>query len=189
MRVLRAVAAKLNVLNAGRAVHQRYQGMILADSTNAAADVLLAQWNTIPDRPEAAVYYHKKKSNPLTLSKFTKHRTIVVLIVVHMLKEGFNHPPVSVIGITRNIGSPLFFTQFIGRAFRIIRKADGTPDATANREAFIYAGAEHKQQKNWNTFWDERLIDSDPKPANILKKVKPAAASPDADRPDTDSDV
>ena len=44
-----------------------------------------------------------------------------LLIIVGMLLEGFDHPPLTVAGILTNIGSRGKFAQFVGRIQRVIR--------------------------------------------------------------------
>ena len=45
-----------------------------------------------------------------------------VIIIVQMLLEGFDYPPISIAGILTKIGSRVKFAQFIGRAQRIVRE-------------------------------------------------------------------
>ena len=47
---------------------------------------------------------------------------ITLLVIVQMLLEGFDHPPISVAAIATKIVSPVKFTQFIGRAQRILSR-------------------------------------------------------------------
>ena len=58
-------------------------------------------------------------SKPAVLTRFTngEFRT---LVVIGRLLEGFDHKPISVLGIVRNIApkSRVLFTQFVGRAVR-----------------------------------------------------------------------
>ena len=50
-----------------------------------------------------------------------KNNELSLVIVVAMLLEGFDHPPISIAAITYKIVSPVRFVQFIGRAQRIYR--------------------------------------------------------------------
>lgn len=46
------------------------------------------------------------------------------LIICGSLLEGFDHPNVSVVGIARNVRSPIIFAQFVGRSFRKLSRDD-----------------------------------------------------------------
>jgi len=157
------VARKLAQRNNERQRDQLYQGMVIAPNQEKANDIL-KMWvdNNLDDYARAKVFHTgvEKGLRQQTMNKFKK-RKIQVLIVVQMLREGFDHPPISVIGIPRNITSPILFTQFIGRSFRIIRGNDRTPDVRYIQTADIITAEEFKQQSNWDKFWSEELIDSD----------------------------
>lgn len=58
-------------------------------------------------------------SPPDVLTRFTDGK-IRTLVIIGRLLEGFDHKPVSVLGIVRNIAesSRVLFTQFVGRAVR-----------------------------------------------------------------------
>lgn len=163
VRVITQVAKTLAKRNQGRNQDKFYQGMVIALDQDDA-DNILKQWkdNQLEQFATAEAYHTgiKKKDRPAIKMRF-KERQTHVLIVVQMLKEGFDHPPVSVIGIVRKIGSPLLFTQFIGRAFRIIRGQDRLADPHYDQIANIITAEEFKQQKNWDSFQEERLIPTD----------------------------
>jgi superfamily II DNA or RNA helicase len=162
LRVIRAVADQLAAMNAGRQPQMRYQGMVITDTREDAAGVKQL-WDMLGSSATAAVYHGDVEKRALVLHHF-KQRQIDVLIVVQMLREGFDHPPVSVIGIARRISSPLLFTQFVGRAFRIIRAADGSAHPDYVQQAHIFAATEHEQQRNWLKFRTEQLIPIEPEP-------------------------
>ena len=48
-----------------------------------------------------------------------------IIVVVSMLLEGFDYPPISVAGIVTRIHSRVKFAQFIGRAQRVVRSQMG----------------------------------------------------------------
>lgn len=99
-----------------------------------------------------------------------------VMFVVQMLKEGFDHPPVSVQAICRKVKSPVVFAQFIGRAMRWVRNG---PDAQI---AFVFSPSICAQQKNYQLWREEHFISlSDPSEA-------PSEAESESDvDPDTDA--
>ena len=49
-----------------------------------------------------------------------KNGTARIVIIVKMLVEGFDHPPVSIAAICTNIHSPIKLAQFIGRAQKVM---------------------------------------------------------------------
>jgi len=158
VRVLTQVAQKLSIQNQNRQLNHRYQGMVLALDREDAENMLeMWQNNRLDQHASIAVYHGDRKERHLTLDRF-RRRDIDVLIVVQMLKEGFDHPPVSVIGIARRVQSSLLFTQFIGRAFRIVRQQDRTPDPQYDQIATIISAEEFNQQQNWDSFIEEKLI-------------------------------
>lgn len=77
------------------------------------------------------------------------------VVVVGKLLEGFDHPPISIAAILTKIGSPVKFTQFIGRAQRICRTPvleDGTIEADIVMHSF------YQQQENYHKFENESFI-------------------------------
>ena len=152
--VLEKVASTLRDRNAGRSQSKRYQAMILAENREHAAFVV-ERWAQINLGDVTIAVHHG--SSKQSLSSYKKNCSPAVLVVVQMLKEGFNHPPVSVVAIVRRVGSPLLFTQFIGRSFRLIRKGvEADPDY--NQVANIISAAHFRQQANWEAFKAEKLI-------------------------------
>ena len=80
---------------------------------------------------------------------------IRTLVIVGRLLEGFDHKPVSVLGIVRNIAptSRVLFAQFVGRAVRKNSPSDLVPAQIVSHEYF-------NQMQNYNTF--EKLAEEDP---------------------------
>ena len=74
-----------------------------------------------------------------------------IIIIVKMLLEGFDHPPVSIAAICTNIRSPVKYAQFIGRAQRVI---SGEKDVIAD----VISLDVFKQQKNYSNFEQQWLI-------------------------------
>ena len=80
---------------------------------------------------------------------------IRVLVIIGRLLEGFDHNPVSVVGIVRNIAptSRVLFAQFVGRAVRKNHPNDTVPAQIVTHECF-------NQRPNFNTF--DELAEEDP---------------------------
>ena len=62
---------------------------------------------------------------------------IRTLVIIGRLLEGFDHKPVSVLGIVRNIApSRVLFAQFVGRAVRKNHPDDPVPAQIVTHECF-----------------------------------------------------
>jgi superfamily II DNA or RNA helicase len=101
-----------------------HQAMILAQTIqdlNSAA-VFVREYNVgIVKVNEMAKAYCGNDSSTI-LNDFQGHNGISkkfrTLVVVGRLLEGFDHSPISVVGIFRNVSSRILFEQFVGRAVR-----------------------------------------------------------------------
>ena len=95
------------------------------------------------------VYVSDSSSAVLTQFKNGKIRT---LVVIGKLLEGFDHKPISVLGIVRNIAptSRVLFSQFVGRA---VRKT--SVDDSINAQIVTHAC--FNQRVNYNNF--DRVTD------------------------------
>ena len=83
-----------------------------------------------------------------------KNNELSLVVVVKMLLEGFDHPPISIAAITCNIKSLLKFVQFVGRAQRIYRQ-DGYTDELP---AYIVTHEDYQQQQNYQKYQEEYFI-------------------------------
>ena len=90
-------------------------------------------------------------TQPIILTRF-KDGKIRTLVVVGKLLEGFDHKPISVLGIVRNIAqnSRVLFSQFVGRA---VRKTSVDDPITAQ----IVTHVCFNQRVNYNNF--DRVTD------------------------------
>lgn len=98
--------------------------------------------------PLCASYHGSNARKGDTLSLFQNGK-IRALAVCGMLLEGFDHKPVSVVAILRNMGKDrqVLFTQFVGRAIR--RHRDDEP---MGLHAVVISHAFYKQRKNFEDF-------------------------------------
>ena len=119
------------------------------------ADLLLDLWRSLHSNEPAETYYSDKKKDEKTaiMEKLVNNKLSLVIIVA-MLLEGFDHPPISIAAITYRIKSPVRFVQFIGRAQRIYRKAGYTDELSANIVTHEY----YEQHQNYTNFKTEALI-------------------------------
>ena len=117
-------------------------------------------WNTLYG-DETAIAYHyqlRPKKELLKRMQRLKDNKVRLVVVVDMLKEGFDHPPISIAAILTNISSPVKFTQFIGRAQRIVRTPEENErDVCADVVTHVHFD---KQSGNYHNFQEEWLIET-----------------------------
>ena len=122
----------------------------------AGADELAKQWNEKPEYGAAEAYHSSLKKGPLGAIMGKLHKgELQLLVIVEMLLEGFDFPPISVAAIATGIRSPVKFSQFIGRAQRVVR---APPVIEQDGIAHIITHAHYKQFENYKTFEQELLI-------------------------------
>ena len=66
----------------------------------------------------------KKPSEKEEAIQEIRNGSIEIVIIVKMLLEGFDHPPLSIAAIVTSIRSPVKFAQFIGRVQRLVSYND-----------------------------------------------------------------
>ena len=131
----------------------RHQGMVLTQTKQGInpAETFCDIYNDLfPD--SCAVYVSETRRDILEAFKDGQIRT---LVIIGRLLEGFDHKPVSVLGIVRNIAptSRVLFSQFVGRA---VRKNSPNDPVSAQIITHKY----FKQYQNYITF--EKLAEEDP---------------------------
>ena len=101
---------------------------------------------------KCAAYVSKTRRN--ILEAFLRGE-IRVLVIIGQLLEGFDHKPVSVLGIVRNIAptSRVLFAQFVGRTVRKNNSTDPVPAQIVTHVCF-------NQRQNYDAF--EQLAEEDP---------------------------
>ena len=165
MTILRKVKELMDLKNGTGANAQQlpggiqHMGMAIAKNIDCA-DELLDLWKAM--YPEyAAETYHSNLSQWLKkkIMDKLKNNELRLVIVVGMLLEGFDHPPISIAAITCKISSPVKFVQFVGRAQRICR---GTNEIEKNGQAHIITHVDYEQRHLYDKFIEERFILDDP---------------------------
>ena len=122
----------------------------------AGADELAKMWNEKPEYGAAEAYHSSLKKGPLGAIMGKLHEgKLQLLVIVEMLLEGFDFPPISVAAIATGIRSPVKFAQFIGRAQRVVRSSQ---EIEQDGIADIITHAYYKQFENYKTFEEELLI-------------------------------
>ena len=115
-------------------------------------------WNTRWGDASAIAYHSQVGAFELQNRKQRlKNNQVKLVVVVDMLKEGFDHPPISIAVILTKIVSPVKFTQFVGRAQRIVR----TPQGSESNDIFadVVTHAYFQQGDNYRKFESEELIE------------------------------
>lgn len=130
----------------------RHQGMILSQITNPkknninAASRIVELYNEgLPatSRERCVMYVSDTQETVLKQFQAGEFRTIVV---VGRLGEGFDHSPISTVGIIRNLRSRILFRQFMGRA---VRRSPGTERDPV--DAVVVSHERYGQQYMWDT--------------------------------------
>ena len=122
----------------------------------AGADELAKMWNEKPGYGAAEAYHSAlNKGVRSKIMKMLQEGKLQLLVVVEMLLEGFDFPPISVAAIATGIRSPVKFSQFIGRAQRVVR---APLVIEQNGIAHIITHAHYKQSENYKAFEEELLI-------------------------------
>ena len=85
-----------------------------------------------------------------------ENNEVKLVVVVDMLQEGFDHPPISIAAILTKITSPVKFVQFIGGAQRIVRneRVAESPNVVAD----VVTHIRFQQRENYEMFQNERFI-------------------------------
>ena len=131
----------------------KHQGMVLTQTKQGInpAETFCDIYNELfPNK--CAVYVSETRRD--ILEKF-EDGEIRVLVIIGRLLEGFDHSPVSVLGIVRNIAptSRVLFARFVGRAVRKNGPNDRVPAQIVTHECF-------NQRQNFDTF--EQLPEEEP---------------------------
>lgn len=119
-------------------------------------------WNNRWGNAGSAIAYHsdvRPKRKKKAMREKIKTNQVKLVVVVESLLEGFDHPPISIAAIMTKIVSPVKFTQFIGRAQRILRGPEGLE--AEGISADVVTHRIFQQQENIRAFQGERLIPAD----------------------------
>lgn len=123
------------------------------------ADKTAEMWNKAWGE-ESAIAYHSKvndwKTKRPELFRKIKENQVRLVVLVEMLLEGFDHPPVSIAAIMTKITSPVKFVQFIGRAQRIFREREVLEDESI--VANIVSHSRFEQRENFDKFQEEDFL-------------------------------
>ena len=158
--VLRRVWEKQEKKNATQPLPNNTPHMAIAIAKDTTeANQVEDLWNTLfGDETAIAYHYQLPTKERLKRMQRLKDNKVRLVVVVDMLKEGFDHPPISIAAILTNISSPVKFTQFIGRAQRIVRTPEENErNVCADIVTHVYF---KKQRRNYHNFQKEWLIET-----------------------------
>lgn len=158
--VLRRVWEKQEKKNATQPLPNNTPHMAIAIAKDTTeANQVEDLWNTLfGDETAIAYHYQLPTKERLKRMQRLKDNKVRLVVVVDMLKEGFDHPPISIAAILTNISSPVKFTQFIGRAQRIVRTPEENErNVCADIVTHVYF---KKERRNYHNFQKEWLIET-----------------------------
>ncbi|XP_068756901.1 putative DNA repair helicase RadD [Montipora capricornis] len=159
--VLGRVNEKQEIKNRDHRLPDNIPHMAMAITKNIfEADRVVDLWNENWGK-DSALSYHSKLPQAVRDERMQRIRRnqVKLVVVVAMLQEGFDHPPISIAAILTSIVSVPKFVQFIGRAQRIYRsQAVAEADAIcADIVSHVYYG----QEGHYENFIGEKLIEID----------------------------
>lgn len=159
--VLRRVWEKQEKKNATQPLPNNTPHMAIAIAKDTTeANEVEDLWNTLFGDETVIAYHYQLRPEKERLKRMQrlKDNKVRLVVVVDMLKEGFDHPPISIAAILTNISSPVKFTQFIGRAQRIVRTPEENErDVCADVVTHVHFD---KQSGNYHNFQEEWLIET-----------------------------
>ena len=121
-----------------------------------AADEAVDMWNNLfGDHKAIAVHSGMQKHKVKKAMERIDSNDVELVVVVDMLQEGFDHPPISIAAILTKIVSPVKFVQFIGRAQRVVR--EGGDQESPEIHADIISHSYFEQNGNYARFTNEQL--------------------------------
>lgn len=90
-----------------------------------------------------------------------KENNVKLVVMVDVVREVFDHPPITIAAILTKITSPVKFVQFIGRAQRIVRSG-GEPESQSI-VADVVTHSRFQQRRNYEMFQNGFLVpENDP---------------------------
>lgn len=130
---------------------------IAITKTTDLADKAVRLWNENHGAGTAIAYHGGVKSElPRMMDKIRSNK-VKLVVVVAMLMEGFDHPPISIAAVMTKITSPVKFVQFVGRAQRVVRSPQGQENP--NIIADIVSHTFYRQAENYDSFLSGAFVD------------------------------
>lgn len=133
-----------------------HMAIAICKDTGAATEAV-NMWNTMfGDGTAVGVHCRMQKHRLKKAMERIDKNDVKLVVVVDMLQEGFDHPPISIAAIMTRIVSPVKFVQFIGRAQRVVRV--GGEQESRDIHANIISHTRFQQEDNYSKFENEALI-------------------------------
>ena len=157
--ILDRVRALQDLKNANQPLPNNIPHMAIAIAKDTMeANQVEQLWNTRWGDASAIAYHSQVGAFELqNRMQRLKNNQVKLVVVVDMLKEGFDHPPISIAVILTKIVSPVKFTQFVGRAQRIVRTLLGSEVNVIFADVVTHAY--FQQGDNYCKFESEELIE------------------------------
>ena len=134
-----------------------HMAIAITEDTDEADDVAHL-WNSCFGEDTALGFHSGARKHELkNMMARIQGNDVKLVVVVDMLLEGFDHPPISIAAIMTKIVSPVKFVQFIGRAQRVVRK-EGEKESS-EISADIVTHKFYHQKENYDKFENEDLIE------------------------------
>ena len=146
----------------------KHAALIIARSIGEAKDVKAICTDTLRfPRDKVALLHSKKFKGGKKRSDVTdriKEGRYSIVIVVNMLREGFDYPPFSIAGIVTGIRSQAKFEQFVGRIQRVVghggsRERRGTQGDIITHRCFNQRGLFDRYKAPHIVKEEDELID------------------------------
>lgn len=136
--------------------------MAIAITKNIAyAEQVRIIWDYHWGNHGVAIAYHSDlpKKMKLAMMEAIQSNQVKLVVVVDMLREGFDYPPISIAAIMTKIVSPVKFAQFIGRAQRIVRGHQGPESSEIFSDVVTHNY--FQQEENYRAYESEGFIPDD----------------------------
>lgn len=130
---------------------------IAITKTTDLANEAVRLWNENHGAGTAIAYHGGVKSELPQMMHKIRSDKVKLVVVVAMLMEGFDHPPISIAAVMTKITSPVKFVQFVGRAQRVVRSQQGQENP--NIIADIVSHSFYQQAENYGRFLNGAFVD------------------------------
>lgn len=152
----------------------KHRGMIMAKNTPHANLIVKLAKKFVPglnvrafhgkvsrkDLISNKYWFDGEVTNKTNMHRFTdpnNHtKALRVLVVVDMLREGYDHPPISVLGVAQHTKSAVKLYQFFGRGLRICQQ-----EVTGSVKCDVLMHVHYKLEELFDKCINEQLIAED----------------------------
>ena len=101
---------------------------------------------------------YTEKEVKIAVHKNIQNGDYKIIIVVSMLTEGFDYPPLSVLGILTKIASPVKFAQLVGRIQRVVRvQIEEETEVEDTIVGDIFSHTDYKQKQMFENYKNPKI--------------------------------